>query len=351
MAQVVAIGNVVAAFSSVSLEFGIVLGGSVVVVYYAAGGLWSSAIVNAVQLVVKLVAFPLALLAASRVLGGFDALRATAATVGDGYLSPMSVGWLGIVGYLGVLGTSFVISPGIVQKTFGARDAATVRKGLLISAAGLLAFAFIPLALGMLARVQWPLPIIPFEDGTGWVLPQLLVQVLPPAIGILALAAVVSAELSSADAVLFMLSTSMSRDFYQRFWNPGVDDRGLLRAGRISAVIGLVASVALALVYPSILGGLSTFYGLLVVALAIPMVAGLYWRRAGNTAVLASVITSLALALGALWWTQAPPGPANLWPSVLGIAAGAVVCIAVTLLRPARPDVSTGREASGREGV
>ena len=37
---------------------------------------------------------------------------------------------------------------------------------------------------------------------------------LPPAVGALALAAVFSAEISTADAVLFMLATSGSRDLY-----------------------------------------------------------------------------------------------------------------------------------------
>ncbi len=333
MSQIVAIGFVVAAFSGVNLRYGIVLGGAVVLAYFSAGGLWSSAVVNVVQLGVKLVAFPLALLSTARMLGGIEALRPTAASLGPDYLSPWSVGGVGAAGFVVVLGTSFVVSPGLLQKAFGARDEGTVCKGLLLSAAGLTVFAFIPVALGMLARLQWPTPL-PLE-GSGWVLPQLLV-LLPPAVGTFAVAAVVSAELSSADAVLFMLSTSMSRDFYQRFWNPGVDDLGLLRAGRVAAVIGLVAAVLLALPFPSVLGGLSAFYGVLVVALAVPLLAGLYWPRASNAAALASLATSVTVAIGALLYTGAPPGPANLWPSVLGIAAGAAACATVTLLSPHR---------------
>ena len=330
--QLVAIGSVVQAFANVNLSIGIVLGGSVVLVYYVAGGLWSSAVVNAAQLAVKLVAFPIALLATARIVGGIEALRAVADTAGDHYLSPLGLGWLGIVGYVGVLGTSFVISPGLLQKSFGARDEATVRRGLLVSAAGMLGFAFIPVALGMLARARWPEPL-PF-DGTDWVLPQLLVQVLPAGIGILTLAAVVSAELSSADAVLFMLSTSMSRDFYQRFWRRDVDDRGLLRAARIAALIGLAAAVVLALFFRTILGSLSVFYSLLVIALTVPLVAGLYSPRTSNGAAVTGVATSLGVALAALWWTGELPSETNLWPSVLGIAAGAAACAIVTMLRP-----------------
>ena len=42
---------------------------------------------------------------------------------------------------------------------------------------------------------------------------------VPPIVGGIGLAAVFSAELSAADAVLFMLTTSLSQDFYKRFVN------------------------------------------------------------------------------------------------------------------------------------
>jgi SSS family solute:Na+ symporter len=330
MAQIVAIGYVVRAFSALDLAWGIVLGGLVVLVYFAAGGLWSSAIVNVVQLGVKMVAFPLAMLAAARALGGIEALRVAGNGVAEDFFSPMSVGTLGAIGYLGVIGTSFVISPGILQKAFGARDEDAARRGLLLAGIGLAGFAFLPVALGMFARVHWPVP--PSADlGTGWVLPGLLVEVLPPAIGILTLAAVVSAELSSADAVLFMLSTSMSRDFYQRFWRPDVDDAGLLRAGRRAALVGLVAAVLLGLRFESILEGVGTFYAIMVAALAVPLVAGVYFPQVDNRAAQAALGTSLAVATLAWAYTGEKLGPGNLWPSVAGIAAGALVCALVAL--------------------
>jgi SSS family solute:Na+ symporter len=186
----------------------------------------------------------------------------------------------------------------------------------------------------MFARLQWPLSLDPVDPLNQWVLPQLMVDVLPPALGILTLAAVVSAELSSADAVLFMLSTSMSRDFYQRFWRPDVDDAGLLRAGRGAAVVGLVAAVLLALRFPSILGGLGTFYAILVASLTVPLVAGLYWSRCGNRAAQAALATSIAVATAAWVYSGRALGPGNLWPSVAGIAAGTAACVLVTLRSP-----------------
>ncbi len=320
-AQLVAMGEVLHAASGLPRSIGTILGALVVLVYYGAGGLWSASRVNVVELGVKLVAFPLALLMTARAIGGLDAVRLASQNMGSAgaaYLSPVGIGWLGVLGLVGVLAPSFVVSPGLLQKAFGARDAATVRRGLTLSGIALMFFAVIPVGLGMLARAHWP--IVESADS---VLPRILVEVLPTGLGIFTLAAVLSAELSSADAVLFMLSTSLSKDLYQGYWNPHVDDRGLLRAGRVAAFVGLTLGSLVALTFTSVIGTLTIFYGLLVIALAVPLLAGLYSSRPSQRSALAAMIVSLVVAAIAIVVTGGPT-PAGFWPYLLGVAAGAV---------------------------
>ena len=54
----------------------------------------------------------------------------------------------------------------------------------------------------------------------------------------LALAAVFSAEMSAADAVLFMLATSGARDFYRAIFKPAASDAEVLRVARVVALAG-----------------------------------------------------------------------------------------------------------------
>ena len=63
-------------------------------------------------------------------------------------------------------------------------------------------------------------------------LPTVLATQLPVFIGALGLAAVFSAEVSTCDAILFMLSTSLSQDLYKRFINPAADDKRVLLVAR-----------------------------------------------------------------------------------------------------------------------
>ena len=83
--------------------------------------------------------------------------------------------------------------------------------------------------LGMVARVLHP--DLPHAD---LALPTLLAVDLPPIVGALTLAGVLAAEISSADAVLFMLSTSSSQDLYRRFIAPEATDTQVLRVARMA---------------------------------------------------------------------------------------------------------------------
>ena len=127
------------------------------------------------------------------------------------------------------------------------------RRALGIGANGvmLMVFGFVPALLGMAARAASS--GLPQELA----LPTLLANDLPAGVGGLLLAAIFSAEVSAADAVLFMLSTSLSQDLYRRFINPAATDGQVLRVARLAAVAGGALGILIALVTPTIVGALS----------------------------------------------------------------------------------------------
>src|SRR5690606_36055561 len=75
--------------------------------------------------------------------------------VPDDYWSFWRGGASGLV-YLPLLAPSFIVSPGILQKVYGARDGRAVRTGVLVNGLVLLAFAGVPPLLGMLSRALHP---------------------------------------------------------------------------------------------------------------------------------------------------------------------------------------------------
>ena len=204
--QMIGIAWILNVVTGIPKAAGCLLGGLCVTVYFTAGGLLSAAWVNVVQLLVKMAGFAIALPLALTALGGWDSVASTVIPRhSESYVSLAGMGVGRIVAYLALLVPPFVVSPGLLQKIYGARDESTVRRATAANGLVLLLFAFVPVILGMAANSAFP-----DLNHRELALPTVMVQLLPVWAGSLALAAIFSAEVSSADAVLFMLSTSLS---------------------------------------------------------------------------------------------------------------------------------------------
>jgi SSS family solute:Na+ symporter len=105
---------------------------------------------------------------------------------------------------------------------------------------------------------------------------------------------VLAAEISAADAVLFMLSTSLSQDLYRRFVAPEATDTKVVRVARGAAIVAGVAGVGMALVIPTVVDALKNFYGVITAALFVPVAASLVTTRGGQFEGLAAMSAGLA---------------------------------------------------------
>ena len=318
--------------------WGCLLSGVVLVAYFSGGGLLAAAWVNLLQLAVLLLGFLLAVPYAVRAAGGWPAMQAAAG--GDpAYASFTGMGWTGILGLAVIFVPSFIVSPGLIQKTFGARTAAGARGAALGNAAALALFAFIPPLLGMAARV-----LRPGLSNPELALPSLMTmpEALPPWLGGLALAALFAAEISTADAVLFMLATSLSQDLYKSFLNPSADDRRLLRVGRWTSVAAGALGVGLAILLPSVVDALKTFYGVLTATLFVPLLAGLLSSRPTARHARAAIALSLAVVVVSRAWLSGSPLSAWL-PYAAAIAAAAGVIVLGGVTETVKPAAARGK--------
>ena len=323
-AQLMAMGFVVSTVSGLDRWVGSVIGGIVVTVYFTAGGLLTSVLVNTVQLVVLLVGFVVVCPLILASVGGWSPVLAATSEI-EGYWNIWRGGGSGWF-YLAMLGPSFIVSPGILQRVYAARDDRAVKLGVGLNALALLVFAAAPTLLGMIART-----VTPNLADQNFALPMLLIETLPPVPAALGVAAIFSAEVSSADAILFMLATSLSRDLYGRFVNPAAGDAQILRVARGAAVVGGVGGTALAIMSGSIVDALRIFYTLLAVSLFVPLIVGLYVRRVRTPEALASIAAGVAV-VGVVQLTAGSSGIAGLDPAMLGLAAALTAALAVMAL-------------------
>jgi SSS family solute:Na+ symporter len=303
---------------------GVIIGGIAMTLYFTAGGLLSSAWVNAVQLIVLIGGFAVALPLVWSKVGGAAAI--TAANVPDTFWDPLYSagafsGWTMLI----LLGPSFVISPGLVGKAYGAESIRALKIGLSAAAIAQLLFSFLPVLLGMSGRVNHP-----GLENINLVLPTVLLNELPVFVAALALSAVFSAEVSTCDAILYMLATSSSKDLYHRFMNPQATPGQVLRVARTAAMVGGVLGMFLAVQLATIVDALRIFYSLLAASLLMPVVGGLLWRRATARDAIAGIAGGVGTLLAFYFATSGKE-----WndPSLWGLIGSAVAFGASCLLR------------------
>jgi SSS family solute:Na+ symporter len=321
--QLIGIAWILNVVAGVPKWAGCLIGGGLLTTYFAAGGLLGSAWVNMVQLTVLLFGFASILPAAVSHAGGFAALvRAVPHQgFGDFWNGPTSIS------FLVLLVPAFMSSPGLLQKAFGARSELAVRRGIGWNATVLFAFACVPPLLGIAARVH--------RAGLAsqeLALPALLAGDLPVGLGSIVLAAIFSAEVSTADAVLFMLATSLSQDLYRGILKPDAADRDVLRVARGAAVAGGGLGIALALVTPTIVGALSFFYAMLGATLFVPILVALHARVNRRVEVTASILAGAAAVLTAQFTVG--NGPGSIWtPATFGLLSASLTYGGAVILR------------------
>ncbi len=321
--QLIAIAWVLNVTIGVSKPVGCLIGAIVATVYFASGGLFGAARVNALQLVVKLIGFGLALIYLLEFKASITNPQinppADVVEKMQRFQSFTGIGASGILKYLALLVPSFIISPGLLQKIFGARDESAVRKGVALNAVCLLLFAAVPALLGMIAFYHFP--NLPNRE---LALPTLMTQALPVWLGGLLLGAIFAAEVSTADAVLFMLSTSLSKDLYKTFINPAADDKHLLKVVKITAVICGGLGALLAIVLRDVISALTIFYTLLSSAPLLPLIAGLYSKRISAQAVIPAMLVSV-VGTFSIDWLTAGKGFSGIPSLIFGVGTGALV--------------------------
>lgn len=320
--QLLAGATILKLIVGIPLWGGALVGAAIMTIYFAAGGLLGSAWVNGLQLVVMLVGFLLALPVALEHAGGMAGIAhpAGAPPTFDTFFhsSGPGSGWM----FLVLTAPSFLISPGLIQKAYSARSESALKLGIGLNALILMAFALVPVTFGMAARAAVPGIASPND-----VLPTFLLTSLPVWLGALALSAVFSTEVDTCDTILFMLSTSISKDVYKRHLNPAASDAQLLRVARTAAAAGGAAGVVLSLMVGTVLGAVQVFYQVMVVTFFVPIVGGLYVRPMTARAAGVSIVTGL-LGLLAAWLVITP---AFRWadPVLVGLFAACAGAAAV----------------------
>jgi Na+/proline symporter len=187
----------------------------------------------------------------------------------------------------------------VFQRVMSAKDATTARNGAVIGGISYILFAFVPMFVVCSAVVVMGDSALEMaRNDYQRLLPTFVLTKMPLVMQILFFGALLSAIKSTSSATLLAPSTSFVENILKNL-RPGMNDRQQLFAMRVTIVIftGLVLAYAVAMKGTSIYDLVSSAYQVTLVAAFVPLVMGLYWKRATTQGAIVSVAAGIAVWL------------------------------------------------------
>ena len=222
-----------------------------------------------------------------------------------------------------ILGASFAMisAATVVNSCYCAKSLSDARKGILFVAGAIFVFATFPVIIGMSGRIVFP------EANPDSII-YIMAEEISPVFSSLAGIAICASVLSTAPALLLMLSATVTRDLYCIVRKDASDKEQLLFSKIIIIVIAVIG-IALSFGMESILNEwLASFQIRAIVGIVI--VISIYWKKVTNTAAFWAIIVGGILA--AVWhYMDHPFGVEPIWPSVF---IGIFLVIALSVARP-----------------
>ena len=328
--QLVAAGAILQVLLGWDYSHALILASAIVIVYTATGGFLAVTYTDWVQFVllfvgIVIIGMPVAFMQA----GSWSDLQAA---LPPSYFDPGTWGWGQIAALTGSIVLSFFVAMDSYSRSFAARDESAARSGALLAVVFMLPIAIGATWLGMAAAV-----LFPGTENSSGILTVFVLETFPTGLKGLVLVGVLAAVMSSADISILTASANYTRDIHQRFLQPGIGERAMLRLSILaSTIVGLVAAL-MAWKMQDIIDILQLGFTINGAALFLPTVVALFWRRhADPAAAFWSILLSLSVVL--LWRFGMPEGASGvfaadpLWP---GLAVSFVVFVLLTRRRSA----------------
>ncbi len=336
-AQVMALGLVFNVLSAgvISHEQGILIGASVVLIYTLYGGMWSVALTTFLQMTVIVIG----LLWISVLVGdmpqvnGIAPVIEHAAAAGKFEFWP-ELEWVAIITFVAgllTMGFGSVPQQDVFQRANASKNETVAVWGTVIGGVAYLLFAAVPIYLTYAATLVDPaLTSTLLEQDAQQVLPAFVAAHLPLAAQIIFFGALLSVIMSTASGTLLAPSVTISENIIKGF----LSEKNLTDKHFLAITRGVVAVFSVGVVLyslwsleheTSIHSMVENAYKVTLATAFVPLVAGLFWKRANNTGATASILLGLSVWLIMEWFAPEgalPPQFAGFIASALGMVIG-----------------------------
>ena len=329
-AQVTALGLVFNLLSdgAISVALGMVIGTASILAYTLFGGMWSVAVTDFIQMIILVVGLTVIAVFAADLAGGADKVIALAVSK-DLFKFLPEPSFTEIAFFIGAAITIMfgsIPQQDVFQRVMSANSVQAATKGPVIGGLAYIAFAFVPMFLVTSALIIMPEQAATLiKEDPQKVLPTLVLEKMPFVMQVLFFGALLSALKSTASATLLAPSVTFVENIWRQFV-PRSGDRRELLTMRIAVLVFaiFVCIYAIASQGTPIYDMVSGAYQVTLVGAFIPLVFGLYWKRATTQGALVSIVLGILTWLAFMATSAGTAFPGQL-AGVLAAAAGMLI--------------------------
>ena len=342
-AQITALGLVFSVLTNgaMSETAGMIVGTLAVLIYVVIGGFLAVAITDFIQMIVLVIGLSVIAMFSAKLAGGTGAVIDMAHNANLWHFLPEAK-FTDIAFFVGSAVTMMLGSipqQDVYQRVMSAKNAPTARTGAVIGGASYILFAFVPMFVVACAVIVMGNEAMEMaKSDYQRVLPTFVMTKMPLIMQILFFGALLSAIKSTSSATLLAPSTSFTENILKNL-RPGMSDRQQLLAMRVTIVVfaSLVLAYAIAMKGTSIYDLVSSAYQVTLVGAFVPLVMGLYWKRATTQGAI------LSLAAGIATWIVFFPQISPLGEHFPGQLAGLLAAFAGMIAGSLAPQVFKNR--------
>ena len=282
IAQLLAAGSILSGFG-VPFRWAVVLTAVVILIYCTIGGMWGVVLTDVVQTTIIAIGVPI--LAIATLIKYTQAGGSIAAIYTTPFI-PAGMGTRFVYLVLPFL-LSISVSYDAYSRIQSAKDAKTAEAGCIIGGILVIIIGLLCSTIGVAARLLFP----GVEDGIFTIT---ATGVLPPVLAGIVIAAILAAAMSSANCVILSLGASFSRDLYNKFLHPEVEDLNELPKSKLisqaAVFLGSIAGIIFAFYMTDILDAMIIFNYPYMGSMLIPLLGGLLWKGATRKGAFAAAI-------------------------------------------------------------
>jgi Na+/proline symporter len=227
------------------------------------------------------------------------------------------------------LGLGIVSWPDIWQRMYAAKSKPALQYSYGLYMVATLVITFAVMFIGFASRVLMP----DFEGSANGLLPAMIIQYLPNAVGAILLAALIAVIMGTADSVLLVSSIIIEKDLVTPFLKKNRSDKEKLILTKIITAITGVAVLGVLYFTTDMFDLWVMSADITGATLAVPILLGFAWKRPRESATIGSIIAGLA---GWLVFTIGKFG--SLDPIIPGAFCSLAAYLIIAFVDPAKKE-------------